>query len=772
MLKQITTVFRALPIWLPSVIAILLCAAPSLGVLDYHASLLLAPVVGLCAGVLVVRQLRQNYVNLLSWLGLVLGPLLVLLLASIWIPNCNRIYGIGFYVLGPVTSALVGAGMAALAWLLLPRFALALFWLLVLASTLRPIAHFYQHPQIFAFHGLVGYVAGALYEDGVTITWSYAAFRLLDFALWAPLLAVALDQKSAVRRQLRDPSVWIAVGLSLTAVIVTELCTTEQRWRVTTADVQAELPVTVVIPLSVATGVAGDAQPALVLHMPAGDLVAHARGWVAEDAAFRFQSLYTWFGGAPTPIDLYLYRDSAQKRRLMGADRVDMAKPWLRQVNMVLPEYGASVLTHELAHVFAVQFAPAPFGVPMRFGVLPDALLIEGVAVAAEWPLRNGLDPHQWARAMRQLGLAPKLQLLMSPTGFFGQSSERAYTLAGSFLRWIADKYGQKALQQLYRTSDFVLATGQTLPTLADGWAADIDDGAKHALSAGDLARAQARFARPGLFERPCALEVGRCVDRARQLWATGRYADAADLWQGLLLAVENVTENELDIDLRLGRAESLSRIGRHHDVQVMLDRLIAMPDLKNDPKGLGSLARAQVLITRGDLQLQAGNTAAAQDNWRQAAALPIGEIPLRTLQLKQGLVKQTAGIHAAQALLSAGGPNADVKREIGQLRRDLPDDPMATYLFARYAAWHGDRGLAEVQLRTLSRIIAQSMPDLHREVIRQVATLTARRAACDELGTWLNNEGDDVPLVWQYETMNRCKWLQKIRDTLPHVKI
>lgn len=164
-----------------------------------------------------------------------------------------------------------------------------------------------------------------------------------------------------------------------------------------------------------------------------GDLVAHARGWVAEDAAFRFQSLYTWFGGAPTPIDLYLYRDSAQKRRLMGADRVDMAKPWLRQVNMVLPEYGASVLTHELAHVFAVQFAPAPFGVPMRFGVLPDALLIEGVAVAAEWPLRNGLDPHQWARAMRQLGLAPKLQLLMSPTGFFGQSSERAYTLVSSF---------------------------------------------------------------------------------------------------------------------------------------------------------------------------------------------------------------------------------------------------------------------------------------------------------------------------------------------------
>ncbi len=772
MLKQIVTLFRALPIWLPTAVAALLCAAPTLAVLDYHASLLLGPVVGLCAGVLHLRQLRQIPVSARSWLGMLAGPAILLLLASLWIPNCNRLYGMGFYILGPIASALVGAGMAALAWLLLPRYALLLFWLLVLASTIRPIAHFYQHPQIFVFHGLVGYVAGALYEDGVTITWSYAAFRLLDLAVWAPLLAIAVDKHGAARPYWRNKTVGIAAALSLTGVVVAERRATDELWRVTTADVQAELPISIVLPLSIATRVAGDSQPALVLHMPAGPQEAQARKWVAEDAAFRFYSLYKWFGGAPGPINVYLYRDSAQKRRLMGADRVDMAKPWLRQVNMVLPEYGASVLTHELAHVFAVQYAQTPFGVPMRFGILPDALLIEGVAVAAEWPLRNGLDPHQWARAMRQLGLAPSLQNILSPSGFFGQSSERAYTLAGSLLRWIVEKYGQKALQQLYATSDFGLATGQTLPVLAELWAADIDDGVKHPLTAADLARAQARFARPGLFERPCALEVGRCVDRARQLWAIGRYADAADLWQSLLLRVENVTENELDIDLRLGRAESLSRIGRHQDVQVLLDRLVALPDLKSDPNGLGSLARAQVLITRGDLQLQAGNTVAAQDNWRQAAALPLGENPLRTLQLKQGLVSHAAGVQAAKALLSAGGPNATAKHEIAQLHRDLPADPMATYLFARYAAWHGDPGLAEVQLRIISRIILQSMPDLHREVIRQVATLVARRAACDELGQWLNNEGDDVPLTWQYEMMNRCKWLQKIRDTLPNVKL
>ena len=69
---------------------------------------------------------------------------------------------------------------------------------------------------------------------------------------------------------------------------------------------------------------------------------------------------------------------------------------------MVLPEFGASVLKHELAHVFAAGLTDSPLGVPLRHGLVPDALLIEGVAMAAEWPLHEGLDLHQWAAAMRR----------------------------------------------------------------------------------------------------------------------------------------------------------------------------------------------------------------------------------------------------------------------------------------------------------------------------------------------------------------------------------
>ena len=95
-----------LPAWLPVVWALLVTCSPGLGALDYHACLLLAPVMGLCAAHLRLRAERRA----VPWLLLAAGPWLVLLVAGLWVPNCARLYGTGFYVLGPLASVLVGAG--------------------------------------------------------------------------------------------------------------------------------------------------------------------------------------------------------------------------------------------------------------------------------------------------------------------------------------------------------------------------------------------------------------------------------------------------------------------------------------------------------------------------------------------------------------------------------------------------------------------------------------------------------------------------------------
>jgi len=720
---------------LPAIAALLLCFVPGFGVLDYHACLALSPIAGLCSGHVMMSALsrrlepQRRAVAALALLGL---PLAVFLAAMFAVPNCNIGYGLGFYLLGPCASALVGAGLGALAWLLLPGSrsrTTTLFYGLVLASAAQPLHHFYTQPQVYAFHGLFGYVAGALYEDAVALAWPYVSFRLLDVALWAPLLALAatvahspLPRWQALRVALQRPALRIGLAVAAAALLSSQLRAERERWRIPAAAIVNALPVHAIV---------HDASGAVVLrlHMPRDVRLAGDRERAVEDAAFRYASLRKWFAAAPGVIDVFFYPDAASKQRWMGAHRVDMAKPWLRQVHMVLPDLGASVLTHELAHVFAARFAPAPFGVPLRGGLVPDAVLIEGLAVAAEWPHADGLDPHQWSRAMREVGLAPPLQTLFSTSGFFGQSSERAYTLAGSFLRWLLETRGMAVVARLYATADVQEATGQSLEVLVPQWQAFLGDDVRHPLTPGDLDRARARFERPGLFARPCALEAGRCVERAYDLWRTGRDRQAVGVWQSLVDRLRTAVHGALDPEWTVGWAEALSRVGSPRAATKLLN------DLLSERHDLNRLQRARLLIVRGDLALQAGDVAGAERDWRTAMQSPIGQAAQRTLEVKRHLAALPDARPFVKALLAAGAPFSEPEPVLEALRAAVPGDPFARYLWARHAVLHAD---GDAGLRELKRLTPLFSGPLARECERLVALHLARRGQCGGLDAWL----------------------------------
>jgi hypothetical protein len=76
-------------------------------------------------------------------------------------------------------------------------------------------------------------------------------------------------------------------------------------------------------------------------------------------------------------IQSFLYASSAQKGKLVGAGRTNIAKPWLWQLHLNIDDLDSS-LKHELVHVMA-----ADFGFPIiRVGL--NAGLTEGLAVALE----------------------------------------------------------------------------------------------------------------------------------------------------------------------------------------------------------------------------------------------------------------------------------------------------------------------------------------------------------------------------------------------------
>ena len=681
-----------LPVLLPTFLALGLLFSPTWGILDYHASLALAPLMGLCA--LQLAGKKQDSWRHLALLGLL--PLLILLLASLWLPNCNRLYGLGFYALGPLSSLLVGLGYGRLGLLIWPAQPLRLAYALALLSTLVPLAHFLLQPQVFAYHGLVGYVAGALYEDAVAIQTPYLLFRLFDILLWLPVIF------------LPRPRWTLGLGLAQLALAVTLFfAANTQEWRIQTTEIQQTLR----------REVQHDQQ--FVAHLPDTLLVDHNLALWIRDIAFRYAELQDAFGTRPQqPIDLYFYRDAGQKQRLMGANRVDMAKPWLRQVHMVLPEFGSTTLTHELAHVFAAQWAQTPLGIPLRHALIPDAVAIEGLAVAMEWPVRGNLDPHQWTRAMRMHKLAPTPTQLWSLTGFLGQQSDRAYTVAGSFLRWLGQTRGWPQVARVYAGEPLEEVTGQPLKSLELEWNRFVDDENLHPLTELDLARAQLRFARPGLFEKPCALEIGRSCQRADRLAALGKPNRAVAVRKKLLTALEKWIDRGMDDpDLHLDLADDLAQSG---NLQAALEELTELR-ARTGQHRLHPLLLALVESAQADLLWRQGKIGEAEAIWRDLLRQPLAEPQLRTLEVKLHFSRIGVAKNAMENLWLTGQKPQPGGTDplLEALFLALPEDAIAQSLWARRLLVRGEVGKALQMLENSA--LHLEVPYTARESARQL---------------------------------------------------
>jgi hypothetical protein len=106
---------------------------------------------------------------------------------------------------------------------------------------------------------------------------------------------------------------------------------------------------------------------------------------------------------------------------------------------------------------------------------------------------------------MRQQKLAPDIRSLFRSDSFYRSSGPRAYTLAGSFLRYLADTYGKEKLRHLYQRGDFLSAYQRSLDGLAADWESFLDT---VPLDPAAVNQAFVRFRRGSIFARPCAHEV------------------------------------------------------------------------------------------------------------------------------------------------------------------------------------------------------------------------------------------------------------------------
>ena len=355
----------------------------------------------------------------------------------------------------------------------------------------------------------------------------------------------------------------------------------------------------------------------------------------------------------------------------MGSRGTLVARPWTHEMHIRWTHYTDNALAHELAHIFSAVFGGGPLELATRGGLLPDIGLLEELALAADWPPHE-LDPHESAAAMRALDIAPDIRSIFSPTGFWAQPGRKAYTLMGSFVRWLIETHGMVALPAglwPWGLRGGLWATrGRAHRRL--GGLCGRPDGLGRAAGARPLPLQAQEHLRQDL--RP-----GGGGSQAAGRGATGQrdFGRALELWEQIR-AFNHTGKGRPEQGLE---AELLDRLERFDDALAILDGLLG----REGKRRLRPARRAQVLELKGDISWRAGRTAEAADAYTRSLTLGVPDTTRRLLQVKLRAVEdpdvEVRGLARDYLLEDDGGRSALYKALTWANLR--PGDPLPRYL-------------------------------------------------------------------------------------------
>jgi len=628
----------------------------------------------------------------LAALAILPFALAAIVAAAIGLP-CSVAAGLPWYAVLPLPSAFLGAALGFACGALTERRGVpgAILVAVFAAAALASAWPVLDGPQVFLFNHLLGHLPGPLYDEAVAIRAPLLLYRLLTLA-WGAAIAGACAlcwQHGRLGAPAPRP---------LAALVLVAAGTLLAWGRIARHEIGYEQSTTSV---AEALGATTEGERCTVVH-PRALPRARVERFVQECDA-RIAELEAFFGTEARRPTVFLYRDREQKRRLVGAAGSQFAKPWLGQLHVDDRGFPHPVLKHELAHLVAGSIGRAPFGVTAVLGgIFPVQGLVEGAAVAADWPAGE-LTVHEEARAMRALGVAPSLERILSPVGFYAESAARAYTYAGSFVRWLVENRGAAAFARLYRDGDFHAAYGEPLAGLVEAWERWLDE---EPLSDRARAVAERRFRRPAIFRRPCAREVALLSRAADDALRAGDAARAVELY-GRCAALD-----EGDPGFLLSQAQALSEAGDAEEIEALYRIADAHP-------GADDLLRARMLVALGDAWAHRGEALQAADAWRRAGERTLDRAARRALDVKIEAVDDAA-IAAVVLPFLAEATDARLVALRDLLER-RPDYATGWYLVGRRLVQRDEPALA---LAHLDRALAGPLPSarIEREALRQRA--------------------------------------------------
>lgn len=625
-------------------------------------------------------------------------PLGVILLNGLRRPACDPAGGFILYLAVAAPSALLSAVLGVACGFFSPRRAGLWYALIFLATLVVALWPLFRGPQVFAFHHLGGMYPGPIYDEAVRASPALWVFRA-DTVLYAGACAGVALLLGPPRPRRRGALIALLSG---GAALWMSLNAEKLHWKASRAQLDAEL--------------GGRMETDhLVLHFPR-EKIEGERSLLARDAENDVRAVAAFFGAAPpaTKIHVWLYRSAEEKQRLIGAAETSFTKPWLREIHSNDAAAPHPILRHELVHALGADIAKGPWRVPG--GLLPQMALVEGTAVAGDWPAGE-FTVHEEARALRELKLMPEVRRMFRPGLFYAESGPRAYTTAGSFVRWLWETRGPAFVREVYSG-----VRQLELPALAAGHARFLDALPEPARA---VALASQRFSAPAILRKRCAHEVALLQREAQQARDP---ASAAALWA----KCAQLEPDDPALLVALRRAQV--RANDFAAARATEAKALSHPRLP-------SPLRAQLLAESGDAAWKEGDATRALARYAEAGQLPQTEPAQRALDIRLRAARDPQSWPALRPLLADGNNSLEVLLELRDLDLSRPRDGLFAYLIARQLL---GRGAWTETLRYVASALSRELPGplFAQEALRlrgvaawHMGDLATARAAFTALG-------------------------------------
>lgn len=498
-----------------AVLCVVLDQTPLVADLGYERALVTCLVTSLAAlyigfrereGALASRLFRSITISTL----LCITPTIAGLVGWLWREPCDVIFGMYCALAMPVATAVWAASLGVLArrlvgdrrpWRLIPM----LIWIGCAAGAFY---WYFTAPPIASFTPLLGYFSGNLYDEYLEIPTSIWWARLEQLGWVWGALCLSASTPSIVRQthrwSRRHSRGRILLGVTLLGVTLLggaaflAAKSGDLGYRVRAATIQAALA-------TVETD-------SFVIHYEVTDETLRNIAWIAADHEFRLAQVEKRLATKMhEKIHSYYFASPESKARWIGARHVEMAKPWRHEIYLAHRAFPHPSLRHELAHVVASEFGDPWFGIAAKtvlgIPIWVSPGLIEGMAVAADWPGDPERTPHETTRALLELSVAPPLDELLG-LGFLTFSAGRSYETAGSFVRYLLETREPSAVKRFYQTGgDALEAFGQPLAEIEAQWLAYLRQYASSPTQRDSVAD---DYRDPGIFRRRCPRKVAR----------------------------------------------------------------------------------------------------------------------------------------------------------------------------------------------------------------------------------------------------------------------